>query len=196
MPDTTPPLCTRGWRDRWAALAMADHGPDPPCRSSTGPSMTDIDVTEMEPGHFGVQVEEGTLTTSRRVSVSTGFIDDLQLGEVDPVLIVQESVAFLLDRVPATACHRRSALTTSVATTRSTTSCELACPRLETGTSARLCCGDTPVRVPSRAAGQRGRRRARQPQSTWGQVVLRPRSSSKSTRGGLRRWGRSIDHET
>ncbi len=59
-------------------------------------------VTEMEPGHFDVQVEEGTLTTSRRVSVSTGFIDDLQLGEVDPVLIVQESVALLLDHVPAT----------------------------------------------------------------------------------------------
>jgi hypothetical protein len=64
--------------------------------------MTGIAITEMEPGSFGIQVEEGDLTTSHRVSISSGFVDDLQLAEVDPVRIVRESVGFLLERVPAT----------------------------------------------------------------------------------------------
>jgi hypothetical protein len=64
--------------------------------------MTSIAITEMEPEHFGVQVEEGDVTTSCRVRLSGGFVDDLQLGDVDGARIVHESVAFLLDREPAT----------------------------------------------------------------------------------------------
>ena len=64
--------------------------------------MTAITVTEMEPHRFGVQVEEGGMTVSCRVRVTDGFIDDLYLVDVDPAEIVSESVAFLLDRVPAT----------------------------------------------------------------------------------------------
>ena len=64
--------------------------------------MTAITVTEMEPHHFGVQVEEGGMTVSCRVRVTDGFIDDLYLVDVDPADIVSESIAFLLDRLPAT----------------------------------------------------------------------------------------------
>lgn len=72
--------------------------------------MTDIAVTQMEPGHFGIQVEEGTVITSHRASLSGGLVDDLQLGEIDPVRIVRESVAFLLDRLPATSLPSEIAL--------------------------------------------------------------------------------------
>ena len=64
--------------------------------------MTAINVTPMEPGHFGVQVEEGDLVTSHRVRLTDGFVDDLLLDGVDPALIVRESFAVLLDRMPAT----------------------------------------------------------------------------------------------
>ena len=64
--------------------------------------MTSIAITPMEPGSFGVQVEEGDVTTSHRVHLSDGLVSDLQLSDVEPERIVNESVAFLLDRVPAT----------------------------------------------------------------------------------------------
>ncbi|MDP8953545.1 MAG: hypothetical protein M3N37_01230 [Actinomycetota bacterium] len=64
--------------------------------------MTAIAITEMEPHHFGVQVEEGNITTSCRVRLTDGFVDDLQLGDMDGARIVHESIAFLLERVPAT----------------------------------------------------------------------------------------------
>jgi len=56
----------------------------------------------MEPRHFGVQVEEGDTTTSHRVAVSEGFVDDLNLTDVDPARVVEETFAFLLEREPAT----------------------------------------------------------------------------------------------
>ncbi|MBW3537705.1 MAG: hypothetical protein KY395_08095 [Actinobacteria bacterium] len=61
-----------------------------------------IQVTPMEPGHFGVQLEEGDVRTSCRVRVTDGFVDDLLLNDVDRERIVKESVGFLLERVPAT----------------------------------------------------------------------------------------------
>ncbi len=64
--------------------------------------MTTMTITEMEPDHFGVQIEEGDVTTSHRVRVPGGFVDDLQLAEVDRERIVRETLAFLLERVPAT----------------------------------------------------------------------------------------------
>jgi hypothetical protein len=65
--------------------------------------MTAITVTPMEPEHFGVQVEEGHVTSSHRVRVTAGFLDDLQLTDVDPTRVVNETVLFLLERVPGTA---------------------------------------------------------------------------------------------
>lgn len=64
--------------------------------------MTTTHVVEMEPGFFGVQVEEGHLTTSHRVRVTDGLVDDLQLGDAERSQIVAESIGFLLERVPAT----------------------------------------------------------------------------------------------
>lgn len=64
--------------------------------------MTDIAITPMEPGHFGVQVTEGTTTTSHRVTVPADLLDDLGLAGVDQAEVVRHSFEFLLDKEPAT----------------------------------------------------------------------------------------------
>jgi len=64
--------------------------------------MTEITVTAMEPEHFGVQVREGDLTTSHRVRVPTAMLEDLDLADVDPEVVVRETIAFLLEREPGT----------------------------------------------------------------------------------------------
>lgn len=64
--------------------------------------MTALQITPMEPEYFGVQVEEGDITTSHRVTVPTAMLDDLGMTDVDPVVILEESFGFLLDREPAT----------------------------------------------------------------------------------------------
>jgi hypothetical protein len=56
----------------------------------------------MEPETYGVLVEEGNTRTSHRVRVPSALLDDLDLTDVDPVVIVEESFGFLLDREPAT----------------------------------------------------------------------------------------------
>lgn len=58
----------------------------------------DIAITPMEPGHYGVQVTEGHLTTSHRVTLHDGMLDDLNLSDVDPSEVVRASMEFLLDR--------------------------------------------------------------------------------------------------
>ena len=65
----------------------------------------------MEAGHFGVQITEGTTTTSHRVSVPAAMVDDLGLEEVDPELVVRESIGFLLEREPAPSILPEFALT-------------------------------------------------------------------------------------
>lgn len=64
--------------------------------------MSEITITAMEPGHYGVQVTEGDTTTSHRVTVPGSMLDDLGLDGVDPELVVRETFGFLLDREPAT----------------------------------------------------------------------------------------------
>ncbi len=64
--------------------------------------MTTINITPMEPHHFGVQIEEGDFTTSHRVYVPPAFLDDLALLDVDHQLVVRESLGFLLDRFKST----------------------------------------------------------------------------------------------
>lgn len=64
--------------------------------------MSDVTVTEMEPGTFGVQVEEGRQTTSHRVRVDDGFLADAGLEGIPPERLVEETFAFLLEREPAT----------------------------------------------------------------------------------------------
>lgn len=65
--------------------------------------MTDIVITPMEPDTYGVQITEGQATKSVRVAVPAELVDDLGLNEVEPEVIVRESIGFLLDREPATA---------------------------------------------------------------------------------------------
>lgn len=64
--------------------------------------MSEIVVTPMEPGTFGVQVTEGTVTTSHRVTVPEDLLDDLAVPADDGERLVRESFAFLLEREPAT----------------------------------------------------------------------------------------------
>jgi hypothetical protein len=64
--------------------------------------MTTLQVTPMEPETYGVLVEEGDTRTSHRVRVPTALLEDLAMSDVDPIVIVEESFGFLLDREPAT----------------------------------------------------------------------------------------------
>ena len=64
--------------------------------------MSDIAVQEMEPGWFGVQVDEGHQTTSHRVSVPEGFLNEIGAFDVPAEEAVRETFAFLLEREPAT----------------------------------------------------------------------------------------------
>lgn len=73
--------------------------------------MSDIDITAMEPGHFGVQVTEGTVTASARVQVPDDVLDDLALVDVPAERVVEETIAFLLEREPATAIPRELSIT-------------------------------------------------------------------------------------
>ena len=63
--------------------------------------MADITITAMGPREFGVQVHEGELQTSHRVTVPEGLLDDLQLSDDDLEAVVRESFEFLLEREPA-----------------------------------------------------------------------------------------------
>jgi len=72
--------------------------------------MSEIVVNPMGPGEYGVQVVEGDVTTSHRVRVPPGMVEDLGLGDVDADVLVRESFEFLLEREPATSILREFAL--------------------------------------------------------------------------------------
>jgi hypothetical protein len=65
--------------------------------------MTIIDITEMGPNEYGVEVEEGHERTGHLVTMSDELVDDLGLLDVQPAQVVRESIGFLLDREPAAA---------------------------------------------------------------------------------------------
>jgi hypothetical protein len=64
--------------------------------------MSNVTITELDPGHFGVQVTEGDATTSHRVDLSDEFLADLGVNDADHDRIVEETFAFLLEREPHT----------------------------------------------------------------------------------------------
>jgi hypothetical protein len=72
--------------------------------------MTNIAITEMGDGRFGVEIDEGGLRTGHLVEVPPDLVDDLGLFEVDPTRLVRESVGFLLDREPATSIAEQLSL--------------------------------------------------------------------------------------
>jgi hypothetical protein len=69
-----------------------------------------LDITAMEPEHYGVQLREGDTTTSHRVRVPPALLDELAIAEVEPELVIRETFGFLLDREPATAILSEFAL--------------------------------------------------------------------------------------
>lgn len=52
----------------------------------------------MEPGWYGVEVEEGHLRTGHRVHVPDDFVDQLGLFQLDPAEVARETVPYLLER--------------------------------------------------------------------------------------------------
>jgi hypothetical protein len=64
----------------------------------------------MEPGAFGVECIEGTTTTHHTVTVPERVLDDIGLPRLDPLRLVEESFAFLLEREPGTSIMREFAL--------------------------------------------------------------------------------------
>lgn len=49
---------------------------------------------------FAVTVREGGATTEHRVRIPEGYASELGLEDADPVALVEESFAFLLEREP------------------------------------------------------------------------------------------------
>ena len=72
--------------------------------------MSEITVTPMDDRHFGVELREGEVTTSHKVAVPPEMVEDLGLTDVDPDVLVRESMAFLLEREPATSIMSEFAL--------------------------------------------------------------------------------------
>jgi hypothetical protein len=64
--------------------------------------MSEITVTALDDGAFGVEIRQGGETTNHRVTVPDDMVDDLGLGDVDPEVLVRQSVDFLLEREPPT----------------------------------------------------------------------------------------------
>jgi hypothetical protein len=64
--------------------------------------MTDIVITPLEPGRFRAELTGGHLTTSHRVVVPDGLLNELGVPGVDSERVVLETMRFLLEREPAT----------------------------------------------------------------------------------------------
>jgi hypothetical protein len=73
--------------------------------------VTDIAITPLDAGSYGVQVTEGDVTTSYKVRVPNELFDDLDLRDIEPATIVRKSFEFLLEREPATSILSEFSLT-------------------------------------------------------------------------------------
>ena len=87
-PEASPSANPPGEKHHRADVPGFDEGED----------MTNIAITEMGKGRFGVEIDEGPLHTGHLVEVPSDLIDDLGMSDVDHSVIVRESVVFLLDR--------------------------------------------------------------------------------------------------
>jgi hypothetical protein len=67
-------------------------------------------VTPLRPGHYGVEVTEGADTTRHEVVVDRNLLDEIGLSDDDELVVVEETVAFLLDRIPADGLPERISL--------------------------------------------------------------------------------------
>ena len=64
-------------------------------------TVSGIQITPAGPHEFGVEVTEGSETTSHRVIVPPSLLDDWGLDDSDCEAVVRESFAFLMEREPA-----------------------------------------------------------------------------------------------
>jgi hypothetical protein len=64
-----------------------------------------IRVQPLAAHEWAVDVTEGTTHTRHRVIVPDDLLDDLGLTGVDEAQVVRESIAFVLDREPATSLY-------------------------------------------------------------------------------------------
>ena len=64
--------------------------------------MSEITVTALDDGAFGVEIRQGDVTTNHRVTVPEGMVDELGLEDIEPDVLVRQSVDFLLEREPPT----------------------------------------------------------------------------------------------
>jgi hypothetical protein len=71
---------------------------------------TEVHVLPMAPGQFAVDCTEGETTTHYSVSVSEHVLDDIGLPRLDPLRLVEESFAFLLEWEPSTSIMREFSL--------------------------------------------------------------------------------------
>jgi len=71
---------------------------------------TRVEVLPTAPGRFDVECTEGDTTTHHEVSVPERLLDDIGLPRLDPLLLVEESFDFLLERERNTSILRRFAL--------------------------------------------------------------------------------------
>lgn len=70
------------------------------------PDMSErIRIQTLADHEYAVEVTEGTTQTRHRVVVPVDLIDDLGLAGADEQTVVRESIAFLLEREPATSIY-------------------------------------------------------------------------------------------
>lgn len=72
--------------------------------------MTDITITSTGPSVFDVQVRDGDVETSHRVTVPAELEGVPELAQADPERAVRASFDFLLEREPASAILPRFSL--------------------------------------------------------------------------------------
>ncbi len=62
--------------------------------------VSEITVRALDEGVYGVELRDGETTSNHRVRVPPKMIDGLGLDDVDPEVVVRESMSFLLEREP------------------------------------------------------------------------------------------------
>ncbi len=65
--------------------------------------MSSIVVRQLEPHHFAVEVAEKDVATRHKVAVRPELLDEHGLARADEADVVREAMAFLLERLPASA---------------------------------------------------------------------------------------------
>ncbi len=68
--------------------------------------MTRMRTTPLQPGHYGVEVDEGD-RTGHEVVLDPNLLDELALAGHDGAIVAEETIGFLLERETADAIGAR-----------------------------------------------------------------------------------------